>query len=369
VPDLARTSAVLPRTAPSRLWRDVMAIDRGEPVSVRMLLIAALGMGAPAVVGLMLKHAEAGFTIGLGAILLVGTGGSAAAPPPPLSQTVAPALIAVAAATAIAGLPQPDIALILLAAVAALLSGYSRPIAGGAIRFIIYLVLSVGFLDGAPAHRGAAALIFGSGALWNIALRGLLSGGGSNRQGAAQKTQQGPTNAQRRAHFRRTLYRLEGWQFPLRLALGLGIASGLRQLWPTHHFFWILLTVALLTQRPIEHVPVKTVQRLAGTLGGVALTAAILFCLSSPIALGSVACLLATVVPWARARSYLLYAIVSTPLILLVLDIGKPITPALLTDRLIATVAGGLTVVALNLLFDRLLAASAGSSPERPGRR
>lgn len=123
MPDLARTTAVLRRTAPSRLWRDVMAIDRGEPVSVRMLLIAALGMGAPVVVGLMLKHAEAGFTIGLGAILLAGTGGSTAAPPPPLSQTVAPALIAVAAATAIAGLPQPDIALVLLAAVAALLSG------------------------------------------------------------------------------------------------------------------------------------------------------------------------------------------------------------------------------------------------------
>ncbi|MEG3177264.1 FUSC family protein [Sphingomonas sp. RB3P16] len=346
-----------------------MAIDRGEPVSLRMLAIAALGMGAPVAAGLMLGQAEAGFTIGLGAILLAGapTGasGSAASPPPGLAQTVSPALIAVAAATAIAGLPWSDTALVLLAAAAGLLSGYSRPIAGGAIRFIIYFVLSVGFLDGAQAHRGAAALIFGSGALWNIALRGILAGSRGRQECAPQKARQAPTGAQRRAHFRRTLYTLEGWQYPLRLALGLGIASGLRHLWPSHHFYWILLTVALLTQRPIEHVPVKTVQRLIGTLGGVVLTGAILFCLSSPIALGIVACVLATVVPLARARNYLLYAIVSTPLILLVLDIGRPVAPALLFDRLVATLAAGLTVMALNVLFDRLLTASAGGEADR----
>lgn len=69
--------------------------------------------------------------------------------------------------------------------------------------------------------------------------------------------------------------------------------------------------------------------------------------------------------PLARARNYLLYAVVSTPLILLVLDIGKPIASALLTDRLIATLAGGLTVMTLNVLFDRLLAASAGDVSDR----
>ncbi len=341
----------------SRLWRDVVAIDRGEPVSVRSLAIAALGMGTPVAVGLMLGHAEAGFTIGLGAILLAGapTGvrGSATTSPPGLSHTLAPALTAVAAATAVAGWPWSDLAVIALAAAAGLLSGYSRPVAGGAIRFTIYLVLSVGFLDGAAAHRGAAALIFGSGALWNIALRGILAGGRRRQEGPVPETRRGPTDAQRRAAFRRTLHTLEGWQYPLRLALGLGIASVLRHLWPTHHFYWILLTVALLTQRRIEHVPVKIMQRLAGTLGGVLLTGTILVCFSAPIARGIVACLLATVVPLARARSYLLYATVSTPLILLVLDIGRSVAPSLLLDRVVATLAGGLTVMALNGLVDR----------------
>ena len=340
-----------------------------------MLAIAALGMGVPVVAGLMLGKEEVGVTVGLGAILLAGTPTgattSASAPVPSLIQAVAPALAAVTAATAITRLPLPDIMLILLTAVAALLSGYSRPIAGVAIRFIIYLVLSVGFLDGRSTHQGVAALIFGSGALWNIVLRSILSGGGRSRERPAHDGRRATTDAQRRAHFRRTLHRLEGWQFPLRLALGLVIASGLRHLWPAHHLYWILLTVALLTQRPIEHVPVKTVQRLVGTIGGVALTGAILFGFSSPVALGLVVCLLATVLPLARAQSYLLYAILSTPLILLVLDIGKAITPALLADRLIATLAGGLTVMVLNVLVDRLLPARTNDggrlTPERTG--
>jgi uncharacterized membrane protein YccC len=144
-------------------------------------------------------------------------------------------------------------------------------------------------------------------------------------------------------------------QFPLRLALGLGIASAIRHVWPAHHYYWVVLTVALLTPRPIEHVPVKTVQRLIGTIGGVAVAAVILVGFTSWVALAVLACLLAVSVPIARARSYLLYSVVVTPLILLVLDLGHPVPLALLGDRLVATLAGGAIVIAGNILFDRLL--------------
>ena len=101
----------------------------------------------------------------------------------------------------------------------------------------------------------------------------------------------------------------------------------------------------------------KTAQRLIGTVGGVGAAGIILVGLSSTIALAVTACLLAILVPVARARSYLLYAIVVTPLILLVLDLGRPVALGLLADRLVATLAGGAIVVAGNILFDRLLTA------------
>ncbi len=94
-------------------------------------------------------------------------------------------------------------------------------------------------------------------------------------------------------------------------------------------------------------------------IGGVAVTGANLSGFSSSIALGNVASPLAAVLPLARTRIYLLYAIVSTPLILLVLDIGRPFASALRLYRLIATVIGGVIVAVLNVLF-HLLAAGAG---------
>jgi uncharacterized membrane protein YccC len=129
---------------------------------------------------------------------------------------------------------------------------------------------------------------------------------------------------------------------------------------PSHHYGWIVLTVALLTQRPLEHLPVKIIQRTLGVLIGVALTWAILAWITAPILLGVVICLLATAAAAARARSYLAYSAISTPVILLVLDFGKPIQTALLADRLVATLAGAAIVVALNLALDRI---TAGAKP------
>lgn len=264
-----------------------------------------------------------------------------------------PALLATIAATIISGAIWTDAAMILLAGVAATISGYSRPLGIAAIRFIVYLVLSVGLLDAAAEHRGVAALIFGCGALWNVGIRILLA----DRQVDAETPRapaHNPTHAQRRAHLRRTLRKLSGWQFTLRLVLGLSIASVVRHVWPAHHYFWIVLTIALLTQRPLERAPTKLLERAGGAMLGVALTWAILFATLPPVVLAILVCILGTTAAVLRSRSYMLYSAVSMPVILLVLDYGKPIATALLTDRIVATLAAAAIVVVLNLLFELL---------------
>ncbi|CAN5424756.1 hypothetical protein BH10PSE14_BH10PSE14_41270 [soil metagenome] len=334
----------------------------GEPIDARTIAIAALGMAVPAFAGVALGRAEAGFTIGLGAMLLAGApapaGGASEAPSP--GSAILPAALAVVAATVVAGTAWSDVAVVALAGVAAAISGYSRPVGVAAIRFIIYFVLGVSLIDAAVDHRGAAALIFGLGALWNAALRLALARRPPTVPPAAPARV--ATTAQRYAHWRRTMRSLAGWQFPIRLAAGLAIASVLRQLWPTHHYGWIVLTVALLTQRPLEPLPVKTIQRAAGTALGVALTWAILSELAAPLALAAAICLLATGAAIARPRNYLAYAALATPVILLVLDIGKPLDPALLVDRLVATLAAAAIVIAANLSVGRWM-------PHDPARR
>jgi len=318
-------------------------------------------MMVPVLTGLASGRLETGFTIGLGAMLLSETpsattsssGETTKDGPSPLSALL-PAGVAVIIATLICGGVWTDPALVLLAGAAAAISGYSRPVGVAAIRFIIYLVLSVTVLQSAGDHRSAAALIFGLGALWNMVIRRLLVRPGEEgaAQAAAAPPARQPTPAQRRAYWRRTLRTLSGWQFPIRIVAGLGAASVLRQLWPSHHFGWIVLTVALLTQRPIEHLPVKTIQRALGTALGVSLTWAIVTWVSSPVLLAVLICLLAIAAAVARTRNYLVYAAISTPVILLVLDFGKPLQTSLLTDRLVATALGAAIVIGANLVLD-----------------
>ncbi|SFJ20645.1 Fusaric acid resistance protein-like [Sphingomonas sp. NFR04] len=335
----------------------LLAVDRTDPVRPSAMAIGALGMAVPVAFGLLLGQPHAGFLIGLGAVLLAGgpaeassTGGGRTTR---LLATALPALAAVATATLLARLPAPDPAMILTVAIAALSVNYSRPLAGAAIRFNIYCVLGMTLIEGSAGHGAGGALVFGLGALWNILLRLLLDLRGSTESASADARRQ-PSPAQRRAYLRKQLRSLAGWQFPLRLAIGLGIASLLRHAFPAHHFAWIVLTVALLTEHAIAHLPVTTVQRLLVTIGGVALAWLLFTVAHGPIALGIVAAVLAMLVPVARARSSLLYATLSAPLILLVIDIGQPVAPGLLVDRLVATLIGGAIVVALNLAFDRL---------------
>ncbi len=343
-----------PRLREALRWSPVAATDR------RNLAVAALGMMVPVIAGLASGRLETGFTIGLGAMLLTDAPSAASAAsataitterPSPLSA-ILPAALAVTLATLICGGVWTDPTMVLLAGAAAAVSGYSRPVGVAAIRFIIYLVLSVTVLQSAGDHRSAAALIFGLGALWNMVVRRLLVRPGAEDKPTEPTPARQPTPAQRRAYWRRTLRTLNGWQFPIRIVAGLGVASALRQLWPSHHYGWIVLTVALLTQRPIEHLPVKTIQRGLGTALGVALTWAIVSWTSAPVLLALAICLLAIAASVARARNYLVYAVLSTPVILLVLDFGKPIQTSLLTDRLVATALGAAIVMSANFVLD-----------------
>jgi hypothetical protein len=343
------------RSLASGHLREVLGWTPAAPLNARTIAIAALGMAAPVIVGLALGKPHLGFTIGLGAMLLAdqsSAGAAASQDRPSAFAALLPAALAVTLATLIAGGPWTDPAMILLAAVAATISGYSRPVAVTAIRFIVYLVLSVSLLDSAGGHRTAVALVFGLGALWNMAIRMLLRGPAP--QNATPTPARKPTPAQLRAHWRRTMREFPGWQFPIRILAGLGAASLLRHLWPSHHFFWIVLTVALLTQRPLEHVPVKITQRAVGSLLGVGLTWAILASVAWPLGLAAIICVLGAAAPLARSRSYLVYSVISTPVILMVMDLGKPVATALLTDRLAATLMGAVIVVVLNIILERV---------------
>lgn len=326
-----------------------------------------LGTTVPVLAGLALGRLELGLAIGLGSLLMGGraTGhGRAGIAAIARHMVLSPALFAVLVATRIGGAPWSDAAMIAIAALAATLIGYSRPAAEGALRFIVYLVLSLGLMESGGAHAAAAPLAFGLGALWRHLVRALLAERARQPAPETAPPARTPTPAQRRRHWLRTLRGLAGWQFAIRLAASLAVASIVRHAWPSHHYAWVLLTVALLTPHTIERFPLRILERTIGTSIGVAATWGILLAAPSYPVIALLVCVLAAIAPFARDRSYLAWSALATPLILLAMDLGKPVEPALLVDRLVATAIGSAIVLAANLAFGRLLRAARPA--ERP---
>jgi uncharacterized membrane protein YccC len=157
------------------------------------------------------------------------------------------------------------------------------------------------------------------------------------------------------------LKRLAGWQFALRLVACLAAAGAIRAHWPEHHFHWIAITVALLTERSLERFPVRVTQRAVGTLVGV-IAAGLVYWLNPPQwALAAVIAVLAAARAPLRTANYLAYTVVQTPLVLLILDAGQRQGFELLGDRLVATLIGAALVLAANELL--LLAGGGKPAP------
>jgi len=328
-------------------------------------LAAGLGMAIPLLVAAATGQVALGLAAAFGSLLAsgVGAGASAKAQVRELAATLfVAALAAVAAALAAGRGWLTDAILVALAMLTAVFGGFSRPLAIASIRFVLFLIIVVNAADAMP-QRGGFLLLVAAGALWT-ALLTLLLGAAWRRSGrvgaaSAQVTSSTATTAQKLARWRRSLRQLGGWQYTLRLGICLGIAGVLRSLWPEHHFYWIALTVALLTQRQVEALPVRTTQRALGTALGVLIAG--LFLVFQPPLWGLVACigLLAGARPLLRSRNYLAYSAAMAPLVMLLLDGSGPLHPGLLLDRLVATLIGVALVLAANRVFCNFAAATA----------
>jgi uncharacterized membrane protein YccC len=129
------------------------------------------------------------------------------------------------------------------------------------------------------------------------------------------------------------------------------------------------LTVAIVVQRNPSTAFKRTWQRAAGTLTGVLFTG--LFLLVSVPVWGMIITisLLAAARVLLLEKNYAAYAAVMTPLIILLLDFGRTPSPAVITDRLAATLAGCVVSLLFGYLgWSRLTTPITGGSNTSKGR-
>lgn len=332
----------------------------GERIDVPAMLAAALGMAGPILTGATFGDLAPGLAAALGALLASGARTDQNAREQARSLTHMLAVVAIAATVAvlIAGRGGwTDAAIAGSAGCAAIVGGYSYPLAVATGRFIPFLVISLSLAENG-GHRIALLVLLMLGALWTSFTAftlGIAFRTAGWHEGPAPDQRRAATVAQKLRRWTASLETLAGWQFALRLVPSLAVAGVVRTLWPDHHFLWIALTIALLCQRQLELLPAKTVQRALGAAIGVAATGVLLERNLPAWGLALSVAVLAGLGPWLRMQNYLAYTASMTPLVILLLSAGGPIETGTLADRLVATLIAAALVVAANMSTAALL--------------
>ena len=312
--------------------RDVVRWSRDSPVAATQVIAAALAMAVPVAYGVLSGHLGHGSFAALGAMATVG------APITGIKSAV-PRLLGVGLLVTTAGYAGAAVAgrgwttagvVVGLAAVAAVAGGLNRWMADATTRFIVFLVIATG-LVGDPLE---VARWFALGAGWAAVLT-LIS---------LPFLAEVPT---RRWSYRRF------WRYPVQLTVCLAIAEAVGALWHQSKAYWIAVAVVIVVQRAGGSL-LLAIQRCAGTCAGVLIAGALILWVPPSWVIVAVVTVLAGARPLLRARNYAAYATVMTPLLVLLLDLGR--TPSLSTVgyRLIDTVIGCLIALLPLLLRKKI---------------
>lgn len=139
----------------------------------------------------------------------------------------------------------------------------------------------------------------------------------------------------------------------LALALCTGIGYSLHLIDSKSHWYWVPMTIFIVMKPDLGSIFARTVLRCLGTSAGVALGAVVLALLSPGPAFVLIMALIAGLMPWAAQRSYALFALTLTPLVLVLIDFVSPETKGVnyAVLRLVDTLLGGAIVLVFGYLI------------------
>jgi hypothetical protein len=320
----------------SSLSREVVLWSGSGSVGVGPVVVGALALAGPVAYGVAAGQVIQGSLAALGAISATGVVAGSRR-----SAVLLIPVVALAGFVAVWGSGRGWVTVAVVtgvAAVASLVGSFSRWMAEATARFITLLVIASGL--GSALEPLKATQYFVLGACWAVGLGLLLP-----RPAVASH----PFKVLWRRWTRRP-----PWRFAVELTLSLLVAEIIGALWHQQKAYWIALTVAIVVRRSGGSL-VRGLQRCAGTLVGVVIGGAlVLWVPPSWVAVALVA-VLAAARPYLRARNYAAYAVVMTPLLVLMLDLGRPTSLSTMGYRLLHTLIGCAIALAIVWLPEKLI--------------
>lgn len=139
------------------------------------------------------------------------------------------------------------------------------------------------------------------------------------------------------------------------LALALCVALSYAAHWFDHdaRWYWVPLTVAIIMKPDFGSIFARSLLRTVGTLVGALLGSVILFLVPKGLILVLIMAILASLMPWVVQRSYALFAVVLTPLVLILIDLTIPgdINVNYAVQRFVGTAIGAGIVLVFGYFF------------------
>jgi hypothetical protein len=319
--------------------------SRAERVSATRMLSAAIGLAVPVVVGATAGYTAEGMTAALGALAMaeVGDNGSAAQRLADVLRCLAAVFAAVLIGTFVTRAGTAGaLAMIAAAALASAFGSTGRDAAKAGMKFTIFMALAT-FARWPEDDAWRMVIFFTAGAFW-AGVVPLVIGAALHVFGRADDT--AATPPARGAHLPwaerlvRAASRREAWSYTARLVTALAVALAIRLAWASPHSYWIVVTAVLVVSRATAGTHVRALQRALGTMAGVVVGTALLAARAPTWAVLAAIALIAGVRPLLKVRNYLAYSAVMTPLVVMLLEFGHPFEPAIMVERLLATLAG-----------------------------
>ncbi len=303
---------------------------------------AGLSMALPVVIFQLLGEPTAGVLSALGALLVAGAGheGNLRDRAVDLVATGLLGTTAIGAGMLLSGgRVAGDIAILALAVLVSA-TGTIRPrVAKAGSQATIFLIIGASLSVGGASTQGLLA-IFASGVLLG-ALLGLLTYGIEVNllgRGPGLPSPPQPWRPDLEAWAER-MSRSDGWHYTVRLASCMAVAELFAHLVSGRHSYWILLTVALVVQRDHSAALLRTTERAVGTSLGV-LVGWWMLGPMPPALLVVLVALIGASRLYLKSANYTSYAVVMTPLIIVLTKTIGTTTTGLLTERLVDTLIG-----------------------------
>ncbi|WP_188499055.1 FUSC family protein [Pullulanibacillus pueri] len=315
------------------------------PLSFRRLIMGFMGMMGPIIFGIIFDHLEASLLATLGAMFIIG--GSASSK---LSKGILESLMTVLVGTTSVFLGsleggqswQTALWIVGLSFIVAHITGMGRQPALLGIQFLVFFIIGSGFgSNGGRVVSLQFAFVFGLGAAWAtfLSLIFRIFFKQKDRSQSASSTREIPFKMLFK-HWKKMLKQFKGWEFPIRIGLCMVTAETVGLCLGQDRSYWIPLTVILITHRRFASALQRIFQRGLGTVMGVLVGSLLLLLPLSHVTIVFVVGMLTAFRPLLKERSYFLYSMLMTPLMVIMYSVNNGMTDKLLVDRLLDTCIG-----------------------------